>query len=126
MAYYNHTMEQDSCELAQSQYPGAPMAVQQQMVVGQPQIGQQHMVVGQQQMVVGHPGQQQMVGQQHYPMQIAIGTYANGYSRITSVCLGVLQIGLSWISIAAAVMALIFNASGADIGTGFWCAAIVS
>lgn len=50
--------------------------------------------------------------------------YAPGYSKITSVCLGFLQIGICCLSIASATVAIIFKADGSEDGTGFWCGAI--
>lgn len=52
--------------------------------------------------------------------------YGSKYSRVSSLFFGLVQMLLALLSVAGAALAVAFEASGAELGTGFWCGLVVS
>jgi hypothetical protein len=55
-----------------------------------------------------------------------IGRYGAFYPKTTSKVLGICLVFMSWLSVAGAMLALMFYAAAAWLATGFWCGAFYS
>lgn len=86
-------------------------------VAVQPPAGQYPGTHGTASVVIGQP-------QQHFAS--SPNKFNSCYSRVSSILFGFLQIALFAFSIAGAIMVVINEGSGSELGTGFWCGTVVS